>query len=182
RAVSSLGVAERLEHPLHPLRVVLVHLAAERRHVVEFLHHMSAARTATDPSPQRRAVGIVRVSRTNGREGERFVSPEEQRERIEATCARDGLKLVAVHEELDVSGGKTLAKRPGLSAAVEAVERGKADVIAAAYFDRLFRSLHTQSEVIDRVERAGGQVLAVDVGRVTNGSAGQWLSGTMLGA
>jgi site-specific DNA recombinase len=32
------------------------------------------------------------------------------------------------------------------------------------------------------VERAGGQVLAVDVGRVTNGSASQWLSGTMLGA
>jgi hypothetical protein len=38
-----------------------------------------------------------------------------------------------------------------------------------------------QAEVVERVERAGGQVLAVDVGQVTNGSAGQWLSGTMLG-
>jgi hypothetical protein len=35
---------------------------------------------------------------------------------------------------------------------------------------------------VSRVEQAGGQVLAVDVGQVTNESAGQWLSGTMLGA
>ncbi len=110
------------------------------------------------------------------------MSPEEQRDRIEQTCARDGLALVAVYDELDVSGGKSLAERPGLSAAVAAIEAGQADVVAAAYFDRLFRSLPTQTEVVGRVERAGGQVLAVDVGQVTNGSAGQWLSGTMMGA
>jgi site-specific DNA recombinase len=92
------------------------------------------------------------------------------------------MELVAVHEEMDVSGGKALADRPGLSQAVTAVEGGTADVVAAAYFDRLFRSLSTQAEVIDRVERAGGQVVAIDVGQVTNGSAGQWLSGTMMGA
>ncbi|MBV9337589.1 MAG: recombinase family protein [Solirubrobacterales bacterium] len=140
------------------------------------------ASPANHAIPKRRAIGIVRVSQTKGREGERFVSPEEQRERIEQVCARDGLSLVAVHDELDVSGGKSLAARPGLSAAVAAIEAGQADVVAAAYFDRLFRSLPTQAEVIERVERAGGQVLAVDVGQVTNGSAGQWLSGTMMGA
>jgi hypothetical protein len=32
-----LAVAQRLEHPLHPLGVVLVHLAAERRDVVALL-------------------------------------------------------------------------------------------------------------------------------------------------
>jgi site-specific DNA recombinase len=131
---------------------------------------------------RRRAVGIIRVSRVGGREGERFVSPDEQRQRIESACARDGLELRAIHEELDVSGGKALADRQGLSAAVAAVEAGEAEVIAAAYFDRLFRSLSTQAEVLERVESAGGSVLAVDVGQVTNGSAGQWLSGTMLGA
>ena len=128
------------------------------------------------------AIGIVRVSQTGGREGERFVSPAEQRERIEAACARDGLKLIAVHDELDVSGGKPLTERPGLSEAVAAVEAGQAEVIAAAYFDRLFRSLLTQAEVVERVERAGGQVLAVDVGAVSTASAGQWLSGTIIGA
>ena len=146
--------------------------------------HMSVSvpHPANHAIPQRRAIGIVRVSQTRGREGERFVSPEEQRERIEAACARDGLELIDTFDELDVSGGKSLDGRPGLSAAVAAIEAGAADVIAAAYFDRLFRSLPTQAEVIDRVERAGGQVLAVDVGQVTNGSAGQWLSGTRMGA
>jgi DNA invertase Pin-like site-specific DNA recombinase len=124
----------------------------------------------------------VRVSQVGGREGERFVSPDEQRARIEAACARDGMSLMTVREEPNVSGGKSLEGRPGLSAAVAAVESGQADVIAAAYFDRLFRSLATQAEVVERVERAGGQVLAVDVGQVTSASAGQWLSGTMMGA
>jgi Resolvase, N terminal domain/Recombinase zinc beta ribbon domain/Recombinase len=62
------------------------------------------------------------------------------------------------------------------------VEHGNADVVIVAYFDRLVRSLAVQAEVVDRVEKAGGAILAVDVGQVTNGSAGQWLSGTMLGA
>jgi site-specific DNA recombinase len=110
------------------------------------------------------------------------VSPLEQRERIASTCERDGLELLDTLDELDVSGGAPLAQRHGLRAAVEMVEAGAADVIVVAYFDRLVRSLTVQAEVVDRVERAGGAILAVDVGQVTNGSAGQWLSGTMLGA
>jgi site-specific DNA recombinase len=134
------------------------------------------------PTVARRAIGIVRVSQVNGREGDSFASPSEQRDRIVAACERDGLPLIEVFEERDISGGKSLDARPGLGPAVEAIEAGNAEVIAAAYFDRLFRSMTVQAEVVERVERAGGQVLAVDVGRVTNGSAGQWLSGTMLGA
>lgn len=119
------------------------------------------------------------MSQVKGREGESFASPGQQRDRIHAACERDGLVLLDVMEELDVSGGSPLDARPGLSRAVAAVE---ADVIVAAYFDRLVRSLRVQDELVTRVESAGGQVLAIDVRRVTNGSAGQWLSGTMLGA
>ena len=133
-------------------------------------------------TPQRRAIGIVRVSRVAGREGERFASPDEQRDRIETECERDGLDLLDVIPEMDVSGGTPLAKREGLRTAVERVEAGEAQVVVAAYFDRLCRSLKVQGELIERVEAAGGQVLAVDVGQVSNGSAGQWLSGTLLGA
>lgn len=136
---------------------------------------------SANPS-QRRAIGIIRVSQKKGREGDSFVSPEDQRDRIRAACERDGLKLTRILDEVDVSGGTRLDERPGLGPAVQAVENGEAEVIAAAYFDRLFRSLAVQAEVVERVERAGGRVLAVDVGRVTNGSAAQWLSGTMLGA
>ncbi len=131
---------------------------------------------------KRKAIGIVRVSQVNGREGESFASPDEQRERIEAACERDGIELLDVLDELDVSGGTALAKRAGLRTAVERIEAGEAQVLVAAYFDRLMRSLRVQGELVERVEAAGGQVLAVDVGQVTNGSAGQWLSGTMLGA
>jgi site-specific DNA recombinase len=124
----------------------------------------------------------VRVSRVGDRDGDRFVSPGEQRERIAAACERDGLHLVETLEELDVSGGAPLEQRPGLRRAVEMVESGDADVVVVAYLDRLVRSLSVQAEVVERVERAGGAILAVDVGQVTNGSAGQWLSGTLLGA
>lgn len=133
-------------------------------------------------SPSRRAIGIVRVSRVGSRSGEQFVSPSEQRNRIEEACARDGLALVETIQELDVSGGAPLAKRPGLLRAVELIETGEAEVIVAAYFDRLVRSLSVQAEVVARVEQAGGAILAVDIGAVTGASAGQWLSGTMLGA
>lgn len=130
---------------------------------------------------QRTAIGIVRVSQVGDRAGESFATVKEQRERIEAACKRDGLQLVEVLEELDVSGGTPLERRDGLRSAIEAIEKGSASVVVAAYFDRLVRSLTVQAELIERVEAAGGQVLTVDVGQVTNDTASRWLSGTMHG-
>ena len=49
------------------------------------------------------------------------------------------------------------------------VEAGEADVVVVAYFDRLVRSLAVQAEVVERVEQAGGAILAVDVGEVASG-------------
>ena len=80
---------------------------------------------------QRRAIGIVRVSRVGGREGESFTSPDEQRQRIECECEREGLELIDVISELDVSGGTPLSKREGLRTAIERVE----------YFGRLLARL-----------------------------------------
>src|SRR5437899_1998078 len=65
-----LAVPQRLEHALHALGVVLVHLAPEGRDVVSFMHMKPSS-----PHKGTRAIGIVRVSQVNGREGERFVSP-----------------------------------------------------------------------------------------------------------
>lgn len=127
------------------------------------------------------AIGIIRVSRISGREGDSFVSPLIQRERIEAACEKEGLNLLRVREELDVSGGKTLDKRPGLKEAVEAVEAGEVEVIVAAYFDRLYRSLSTQAEVGKRVEDAGGRILTVDAGYIGEGTPSEWLNATVRG-
>lgn len=124
------------------------------------------------------AVGIVRQSR--GRD--ESLSPAEQRERIEALCEREGFELAAVHEEIDVSGFKTpLHERHGLSAALHAIEDGTAQVLVVAYFDRLFRRMAVQAEVVARVEAAGGRVLTADMGEISEATAAQWISGTMLG-
>src|SRR5687767_1088692 len=100
-------------------------------------------------SPSRRAVGVIRVSSVGGRSGDSFVSPEDQQQRIADACDRDGLTLVDVLREMDVSGGAPLERRPGLRRAVELVEAGEADVIVVAYFDRLVRSLAVQREVVE---------------------------------
>jgi DNA invertase Pin-like site-specific DNA recombinase len=138
------------------------------------------SRTAKRTS-KRRAVGIVRVSRVGDRAGEQFVSPSEQRERIRTACERDGLTLVDTLEELDVSGGAPLAKRPGLRKAIDLVEAGEADTVIVAFFDRLVRSLRVQLEVAERVEAAGGTIIALDVGEVGVGATGK-LTAQFLGA
>lgn len=137
--------------------------------------------TTSTAGSTRRAIGIVRVSEVKGRDGDGFSSPSDQLDAIRAACARGGLALLRAIEELDVSGGTPLDKRAGMREAVEAVEAGEAQVIVAAYFDRLFRSLEVQSVILRRVEAAGGKVLALDTGEVTNGSAGEWLNATMRG-
>jgi hypothetical protein len=107
-------------------------------------------------SSKRRAVGVVRVSRVGERDGESFVSPSEQRERIQSACARDGLRLVEVLEEPNVSGGAPLERRRGLRQAVGLLEAGEADVIVVLL--RSARALPAvQAEVVERVERAAGR-------------------------
>jgi site-specific DNA recombinase len=83
---------------------------------------------------------------------------------------------------MDVSGAAPLERRPGLRRAVELVEAQKVDVIVVAYMDRLVRSVAVQLELVERVERAGGAILTLDHGALTNGNATQRLSATMLGA
>ena len=60
-----------------------------------------------------KVVGLVRVSKE-----EQSLSPEAQRDALARWCADAGAELVAVHEDIDVSGGAPLDKRPGLLAAL----------------------------------------------------------------
>ncbi|MFL5835334.1 MAG: recombinase family protein, partial [Solirubrobacteraceae bacterium] len=99
---------------------------------------------APTATKQRRAIGIVRVSQVGGRQGERFASPAEQRQRIEVACERDGLTLLRIEDEPNVSGGTPLEHRDKLRRAVQAVEAADAEVIIVAYFYRLERSLRVQ--------------------------------------
>ncbi|MDQ3631756.1 MAG: recombinase family protein [Actinomycetota bacterium] len=131
---------------------------------------------------KRRAVGITRVSFEGGRQEARLYSYDTQADAIRASCEQQGMTVAWIGQERAVSGGADLVDRPQLSRALEAVEAGEADVIVAAYVDRFFRSLAVQAEVIARVERAGGELLALDHGRLTNGSAAERLQANVLGA
>ena len=130
-----------------------------------------------------RDVVVVRVSEKGDREDEHFHSPEVQIEAARRWARDRGERLVgAPIPEIDVSGRLPLSKRPGLLAAIEMIEAGRADQLVVAYFDRLVRSLKVQLEVIERVERAGGEIFALDHGKLTNGTAAQRLSTNMLGS
>jgi site-specific DNA recombinase len=128
----------------------------------------------------KRAVGIVRVSRVGGREGDSFRSPEIQRERIKAVCAQNGWKLLDTFEELDVSGTAALNSRPGLLTAGAAVEAKRATVVVAPYFDRLVRDPHVRDQFVDWVEAEGGEVWTADMGRTSNGTAAERFTGGVL--
>jgi len=128
-----------------------------------------------------RAIGIVRVSRVGDRRGPSFVSPSVQKERITELAKREGYELISIGEELDVSGGKPLAERPELSRAVQAIESGSAEAVLVAYFDRAFRSLKTQTEVMERIAAAGGKIAAADVGEISAETSMAWLNATQHG-
>ncbi len=124
-----------------------------------------------------KAIGIVRVSRVGGRSGERFLSPEIQRERIEAECANRGLEVIDILDEMDTSGGKSLAKRPELTEALSAVEKGNVHAIVFAYRDRMDRSITTGSELCERMDAAGGLLIA-DGNVITHATHDGWRRST----
>jgi DNA invertase Pin-like site-specific DNA recombinase len=118
-------------------------------------------------------VGIVRVSAKHGRGGDSFISPAVQREGMQDWIDRHPdyeLPDDLVFEELDVSGARPLAKRPGLSRAVELVESGEAAGVIGIRLDRLARSPAVWDDLRSRVRAAGGVVVAVDHGGVRGDS------------
>jgi DNA invertase Pin-like site-specific DNA recombinase len=129
-----------------------------------------------------RDVVVVRVSEQGGRDEESFHSPKAQLAKAGLWSEDQGNRVVDAFEEIDVSGKLPLARRPGLLKAIEMVEAGEADHIVVAYFDRLVRSLKVQLEVIERVEQAGGEIYAIDLGGLTNGTAATRMSNNMMGA
>src|SRR6516165_3326481 len=127
-------------------------------------------------------VVVVRVSEQGDRDEENFHSPKAQLAKAKSWSEAQGNRVVDAFEEIDVSGKLPLARRPGLLRAIEMVEAGEADHIVVAYFDRLVRSVKVQLEVIERVEQAGGEIFALDHGKLTNGTAATRLSTNMIGA
>jgi len=118
------------------------------------------------------AIAYVRVS--TDEQAASGAGLEAQRASIEAEAQRRGWTIVGWHADEGISGSKGVEQRPGLAAAIEAIEDGKAAVLMVAKTDRVARGLRTLLDVIDRVERAGGGVVSVDSTIDTSTAAGRF--------
>lgn len=86
-----------------------------------------------------------------------------QRAAIEAEAARRDWQLVAILEDAGASG-KSLNGRPGLAAALAAIEAGEAEGLVVAKLDRLSRSLLDFAGLMERSQRQGWALVALDLG------------------
>jgi len=124
-------------------------------------------------------VGYVRVSHVGGREGDSFRSPEEQADRIRAWARSRGENVVVLDPELDQSGGRL--DRPILTRAVDGIEAGRYRGLVVAYLSRASRSVKHLLEMWERIELAGGEVVAVAESLDTSTPTGR-LTRTVLAA
>lgn len=105
-----------------------------------------------------RVLGYARVSTEE--QAESRAGLEAQRAAIAAEAERRGWQVIDVVEDAGYSGKST--RRPGLRAALEALERGEADVLVVAKLDRLSRSLLDFAGIMDTAQRQGWACVALD--------------------
>lgn len=103
--------------------------------------------------------GYVRVSQVAGRSGERFQSPDQQRESIAAWAKANGVRIGAWHEDLDQSGGTM--DRPGMRAVLTRVEEGRTGGIVVARLDRFARTVIGGLTTITELHERGARVVSV---------------------
>lgn len=112
------------------------------------------AKTKTDPT---KAIAYVRVSTDDQSNG-----PHAQRAAIEAWAARQGIAIVAWHEDLGVSGTAAVDKRPALLAALADVELLGAGVLVAMKRDRVARDAMAAAMIDRLATKAGARVVTAD--------------------
>ena len=119
-----------------------------------------------------RAIGYVRVStEEQATEG---LSLEAQKERLAAYCHAQGWRLVAVFEDAGVSA--STLRRSGLEEALAAVEDRGADVLLALKLDRLTRSVVGLYQLVERCDKAGVRLAAVQDALDTGSANGRMVT------
>lgn len=103
--------------------------------------------------------GYVRVSVVGGRSGERFQSPDQQRESIAGWAQAHGVKIGEWHEDLDRSGGTM--DRPGMNRALERVANGQSGGVIVARLDRFARTVVGGLTTIRELDEKGARVVSV---------------------
>jgi len=113
------------------------------------------SRKARTTQPTTTAIGYVRVSTD-----EQGLSVAAQRDALATWCAARRLVLAAIHEDVGVSGGAKLEQRPGLLAALDALDAGS--VLIATKRDRIARDAMTAAMIERLAERTGATIQTCD--------------------
>ena len=79
---------------------------------------------------------------------------------IENECQRRGLRLIATYTDAGMSG-KSMA-RPALQEALSSLSNGVGSVLMVAKLDRLTRSVHDATGLMEKAQKAGWGLVALD--------------------
>jgi DNA invertase Pin-like site-specific DNA recombinase len=124
-----------------------------------------------------RAIVYSRVS--TGKQADSGISLVDQL--AQATAAAEARGWEVVHHAQDAGlSGKRGSKRPGLSEALDMLDRGEADVLVASKLDRLSRSTIDFADVLERSQRKGWSVVVLDHEIDTSTANGRLLLGIMV--
>lgn len=114
------------------------------------------------PQTGRRLDGYIRVSDVAGREGDNFISIDVQEERVRAWAVANGHEIIAVHHELDVSGGTM--DRPLLNTVMARIDSGETEGVVVYNLSRFARTLVGSVELIERINKRDALFASVSDG------------------
>lgn len=137
------------------------------------------ARTRRPQAPENTAVAYLRVS--TDEQADSGAGLAAQRTAIQQTAEARGWTVIAWHSDEGLSGTLAAAERPGLAAALEAVQTGQAATLIAAKSDRLARSVHTLSGLMVQADEQGWNLTAADGTVDTSTAAGRFQTHIMAG-
>ena len=122
-----------------------------------------------------RVVAYLRVSTEE--QGSHGTGIEAQRAALEAELSRRGWADVSWIEDPGYSAGNL--NRPGIQAALAMLSEGRADVLMVSKLDRLSRSLLDFASLMERCEREGWSLVALDLGVDTTTPQGEMMAGVL---
>lgn len=122
--------------------------------------------------------GYIRISQVAGREGERFHSPDEQREAIEGWAKLHGVRVGVIHTDLDRSG--STMDRPGMNEAIRRVRSGQSGGVIVARIDRFARSVIGGLTTIEELAEHDARIVSVNEGVDPATPIGEAMLGLLL--
>lgn len=135
-------------------------------------------RPKRDPAEPTLALGYVRVS--TAEQHSSGAGLQDQRRAIAAECEQRGWKLLRTYEDENGASGRNL-RRPALQEALETLSAGRAHVLVCLKLDRLSRSVHDFSGLLQQAELEGWSIVVLDVNVDTSAPSGRLMATVVSG-